>query len=256
MVGGSRTVARNGSPCEPPTAKQLERMVAYVKSNGIEDVDADAILMQLQEWASLIRQARRPPTVSLDALDMEKDLTSLATEDPQVLLEEKETQEQQQQFLNHYHQTLLDCLDEAIALTITHRRNYLAKRKPPKDTAFAEGIYRFFVLGESMGAIAPHIGLKAQFQVTRLLQIRDLRAAICRHMQITLKQRIRQLAEKYVEVSELKQSLDQTLDDLLDRDIERIVAEAEAETFTAKSSNQSLLNQRFRHYLTHWSTLS
>ena len=62
----NRQPSSNRSRCEPPTADQLARMVAHLQSNGVPDVDADSLLMQLEQWADLMRQARRPATVSLD----------------------------------------------------------------------------------------------------------------------------------------------------------------------------------------------
>ena len=239
----------NRTRCEPPTADQLARMIAHLHSNGVPDVDTDSLLTQLEQWADLMRQARRPATVSLDVPGNET-LVDQDLRDPSLGLDEQEWEANQRAFLQKYRDALQRALDGAIAQTISHRAARLAKRTPSQAAAFLEGLHRFHCGGESMGAIAPHIGLREQYQVTRLLSIKQLRADIRRQTLLTLKECIGQLAQDYVEADRL-QRLDANLEAILDGQLDPIFAAAEAESFTAQPSSRSLLTQRLCDYLTH-----
>ncbi|MEO1210464.1 MAG: hypothetical protein AAFX78_13065 [Cyanobacteria bacterium J06638_20] len=241
----SRAETANRSRCEPPTPKQLERMVAYLQQQGISDLTAEVLLAQLEQWARLMRRSRHPSTVSIDTPETQQLIDTVESDAPTP--EEQEAAANQQAFLQSYRDALLKAMDGAIAQTLSHRVATLSQRKPAKDGAFLEGLHRFFCRGESMGAIAPHIGLTAQYQVTRLLNIKALRADIRREMQHTLRQRIGELAQQYVEASDL----DDALDAALDAELERLFSEAEAESFNAYSDQQSLLSQRLCDYLAH-----
>lgn len=245
----NRPPSSNRTRCEPPTADQLARMVAHLQSNGVLDVDADSLLTQLEQWADLIRQARRPATVSLDVPGNET-LVDQDLRDPSLSLDEQEWEANQRAFLQKYRDALQSALDGAIAQTISHRVARLAKRTPSQSAAFLEGLHRFHCGGESMGAIAPHIGLREQYQVTRLLSIKQLRADIRRQTLLILKECIGQLAQDYVEADRL-QRLDANLEAILDGQLDPIFAAAEAESFTAQPSSRSLLTQRLCDYLTH-----
>ena len=243
------STSSNRTRCEPPTPDQLVRMVEHLRTNGVLAVDADSILAQLDQWAELIRQARRPATVSLDVPGNET-LVDRDLSDPSLSLEDQEWEVHQRAFLQKYRDALRMALDGAIAQTLSHRAARLAKRTPSQAAAFLEGLHRFHCGGESMGAIAPHIGLSEQYQVTRLLSIKQLRADIRRQTLLTLKECIGDLAQEYVEANRL-QRLDANLEAILDGQLDPIFAAAEAESFTAQPSSRSLLTQRLCDYLTH-----
>ncbi|MGK7887860.1 MAG: hypothetical protein AB4042_00900 [Leptolyngbyaceae cyanobacterium] len=244
--GGNGAV--NRSRCEAPTSDQLVRIVEFLQDKGIDDLDPEAVLAELEAWAQMIRQKRCPPTVSLEEPRLQRAIATVASDEADQRADQ-EDEAQQQQFLQDYRKVLLDTLDEAIAQVLEQRIAHLAQSNPPKDKAFADGLYRFICKGESMGAIAPQVGLKHQYQVTRLLNIKALRADIRRQVQLALVQRIQDLAHQYAEADRL----DQLLEQVLDRELERLVAESEAESFTAHASNRCLLNQRLYSILIHWS---
>ncbi|TVQ16069.1 MAG: hypothetical protein EA367_21095 [Leptolyngbya sp. DLM2.Bin15] len=250
----NRSSAKNRSRCEPPTPDQLERMVTQLQQDWHGRADgwqadrmtADLILTQLVSWAQLMRRSRRPPTLSLDSPEHHQ----LADTAQNHGNHGDDAESDQQQFLQAYRQALLAAMDEAIALTLTHRVTRLnQRRQPPKAAEFLEGLHRLVCRKESMGAIAPHLGLTAQYQVTRLLNLKALRADIRREVQHHLRHRIGQLAQDYVEVSTMDQTLDHVLDAALDAELERIIGEAETESFNSHGTSHSLLSQRLCHYL-------
>ena len=102
-----------------------------------------------------------------------------------------------------------------------------------------------------MSAIAPIIGLQAQYQVTRLLKLKELRADI-RHQ-------ILQLMGDWVlnqtnfESPELLKQREQDIAAALGEQIDLVLEEAEKEVSIA-NSNQSILAQRICEYLDRQST--
>ncbi len=253
LVSRTQASAASRRRCSPPSPEQLERMVQQIqqtwlgKADGwqVQQITADGILTQLTAWAQLMRRSRHPPTLSLDSPDYYQ-LAETAQSPGDA-----DDAHDQQQFLQDYRQALVEAMDAAIALTLTHRvASFNQRRKPPKAAEFLEGLHRSVCRKESMGAIAPHLGLTAQYQVTRLLNLKALRADIRRELQHRLRHRIGQLAQDYVEVSTMDQTLDHVLDAALDTELERIIGEAETESFNAYGTSRSLLSQRLCHYLT------
>ncbi|MGB3493183.1 MAG: hypothetical protein WBA57_10670 [Elainellaceae cyanobacterium] len=239
-------VSINRSRCEDPTLDQLKRMVEFLRSESIHEVEPDKVLEQLATWAQMIRQQRNPPTVSLDDPQGQQAIAQLSSDEAESLAEQ-EAEAQRQQFMQRYRKALLETLDEAIALVLDQRVADLSRRKPIKAAYFLDGLYRFICNGEPMGTIAPHVGLKRQYEVSRLLNLRALRADIRREVEIRLRQRIRDLAEDYVDVTQL----DDLLEQLLDLQLKHLVADAEAESFTPHAPTRSLLHHRLSDILTH-----
>ena len=79
-----------------------------------------------------------------------------------------------------------------------------------------------------MNQIAPEIGLKKQYEVTRLLKLNDLRADIRQKLLINLRERVIEIA-KYFTNSERLQSLEKQVEFILDEQITGIIQEAESE---------------------------
>jgi hypothetical protein len=233
--------------CEPPTADQLGRMVAQLQAPGPDgvigwaDATAAEMLTELTDLAQMVRRSRRPPLVSLDSLGQQD--WNHSTDD--------EIEADMDAFLQHYRQVLIDCLDTAIAQTLDHRIAVLNQRPiSPRAAEFLDGLHRSVCGRESMGAIAPTLGLTAQYQVTRLLNLKALRADIRRILQQHLRQRIGQLAQDYVEVETWDNALSATLDRAVETELDRIIGAAERESFHTHDTPRSLLSQRLCHHLT------
>lgn len=100
-----------------------------------------------------------------------------------------------------------------------------------------------------MSEIAPIVGLKAQFQVTRLLKLKEFRADIRQRMLEALGSRIRNVALSYVAPESL-QTLDRQVQAALEQQVEeKVIQPAAAEASTANRPFSSLFTQRLCRYL-------
>ena len=97
-----------------------------------------------------------------------------------------------------------------------------------------------------MSAIAPTIGLQAQYQVTRLLKLKELRADI-RHKMLQLMGDWIVTETKFEDPQLLKQR-EQEIKVALREQIDLVLAEAEKEVSIADST-QSILAQRICDFL-------
>ncbi|MGP1374987.1 MAG: hypothetical protein ACTS3T_19310 [Almyronema sp.] len=230
---------RRGNRCYPPTQEQLERIDATVS--------ASAVLAQLHEMASLLRQyrihvrSRYLQTVSLEAAHFAEPLAAKADENEAV----------QAEFLSQYRQMLDACLDEAIAQAVQVELARLKRKQPPQDQAFLTALRLFLCQGMRMSAIAPQIGYKTQVQVTRLMRMKAFRTNVRHYWLTQLRQRTLALAQAYLEPDQLHafdQALDQLLAEQIDEVIERSQAEAQKPQRTTPTNR---FDQRVCHYLSH-----
>ena len=100
-----------------------------------------------------------------------------------------------------------------------------------------------------MGEIATRLGLKAQYQVSRLLKLKELRADVRQRLLLGLRQQVLNLAQTYTDPARLHQ-LDQQLDSALDDQIAAVMQQAEAEASVAHHRPPaSLLARRLCHHL-------
>ena len=222
--------------CPQPTPTQL----AAIDPNH----PAKVVLEQLRQLASQLRQYRihvrggTPQLYQPEDPDWEQRAPALAS---QAALEDDEPD----QFLQAYRQALERCLDDAIAQVLQANITRLQRRKPPQDRAYIQGLHLRQCLGLSMGKLAAQIGLSTQVQVTRLLNLKRLRADVRHQLIPQLYETVRHQALTYVSPEHLG-SIDQLLETLLTEEIERIIADAAAEAQAPKSRTTKSL---FAHQL-------
>lgn len=204
--------------CQPPTPEQLQQ----ISSDAPKQV-----LAQLKALAAQLRQYRiharggNPAIYGGEEVDWERlpnPHTSAASEGENA----------QAAFLDTYRQELRQCLDEVLAEAIRAYMAKLARRKPPKDNTYVEGLERFHCRGQSMGAIATDLGLTNQVQVTRLLQLKRLREEVQALLIPRLQERVQTLAQRYLTVDELQQR-QAALNQLLAQEVEQVIAAATSE---------------------------
>ncbi|MEO0844752.1 MAG: hypothetical protein AAF063_38720, partial [Cyanobacteria bacterium J06643_5] len=98
--------------------------------------------------------------------------------------------------------------------------------------------------------IAPEIGLKNQYEVTRLLRLNDLRADIRQKLLIILSQRVIDIAKNFSNTQKL-QNLDNKIQFILEEQISTIIQEAESEVKNPIRNQplKNLIARRICHYL-------
>lgn len=203
--------------CLPPTPEQLQQMDAAVASKQL--------LHQLKTLASQLRQYRihvrgGKPQIYGSDLDWEQ---VPAPQDAAT-----DGLDDQQAFLATYREVVVAGLDRAIAEVIRAQLPLLAQRQPPRDGAYVQGLHLFHCQGVAMGQMVSRLGLNSPAQVTRLLQLKRLRAEVRHHLIRQLQASVRQQARQYISAEQL-QRIDQTLDELLTQEVDQLIQAAAAE---------------------------
>ncbi len=238
--------------CQPPSREQMQQIANLLHQKANLTLSPEETMSQLQELAELLRQYRIHVRGG-------KSLAQSSLDNPEVNVdrwyasmaqsESEEGEEEPREFLQFYRQQFLECLDESIKYVIQTRLNYLNRKKSAKAQHFLRGLSLFHCQGKSMSEIASVVGLKAQFQVSRLLKLKEFRADIRQKMLSQLRELTLVQAAKYAIPQQLKQ-LEQQVEIALEEQITALIQEAEAEASTANNSYpSSLFAQRLCRYL-------
>lgn len=239
-----------GGKCLPPTDKQLEQIVQYLVAKlsqqklAILDISTEDILTLLQDIAGKLRQYRisvrrgMPQTDSID----DPEIKRLAENNPSPKSDNDENREQEE-FLDFYQAAFVESLDLALNRVVSDRITNLQRKKPPTDAQFLEALHLFHCQTKAMGEIASAIGFQAQYQVTRLLKLKEFRADVRQKMLESLRSRILNQAKIYVDPERL-QSLDAQLEIALDEKIYEVIEEATDEASNPNRSAKSRFSQR------------
>ncbi|HEY9640582.1 MAG TPA: hypothetical protein V6C57_08860 [Coleofasciculaceae cyanobacterium] len=228
--------------CPVPTDEQLQQMGQRL-SPPLPPVQ---VLHKLQALAQMIRDARKPH--SLDVPDTQ----AIAIQQPVPASEEDE---EHIEFLTRYRQKFLSTLDQAIAETVSHRVTELQRKKPPKDAAFLLGLQLFYCQGKPMREIAPAVNLQQQYQVTRLLDRKQLEADIRHASLLELRHRVEELAKYYVDLTQLE-TLDAKLDAALQAHLDEIFTASANAASIGNRPLDSIFFRQLCHYLDHRSAQS
>ncbi len=227
--------------CQSPSAEQYENMAKFLNAEFNQRFEPEFIAQILKEIAKQLRDYRiyvrgGPfPTESLSGSEADG-----STEKPAHPIEEDESEE----FLDKYRQEFISRLDRTIVQVIQQKIKKFKKGKTDKSELFIKALSQFHCQGKSMGEIAKILGIKAQYQVSRLLELKELRADVRQQLLIELRDRILELAQHYTDVQRL-QNLDQKIETALSEQIDQMIQEAEAESHNAQESyHKSLFSHR------------
>lgn len=237
--------------CQPPTREQLRQIARRLSRHSAETRSPEVVMSQLQDLASRLREYRiyvrggAAPTESIDAAD-EWGGTIVDRISANSL---PDTVDEEAEFLDFYRQQFRACLDQTIAKVTQARVNRLIRKNPEKAEQFLIALYLFHCQGQSMGEIAKCIHYKAQFQVTRLLQLKAFRADIEQQFLLQLCDRVLNRVKPYTNPQNL-QAFNRQIEEILNEQVERAIAEAAAEASTTKPQpTTSLFSERLCHHL-------
>jgi hypothetical protein len=229
-----RSSGRTGR-CQTPTPEQLREMKP--------DLDPNLLLSRLKHLAEQLRtyhihvKRGNPNLYHPDKEDFEQ----VIHRHQDTTLDEENDQEK---FLRMYRETLVACLDEAIAQVLQANRVRLQSQTPPRDKAYVWGLRLFHCQGMAMSKLAPQVGLKTQVQVNRLLNLKRLRADVRHQLIPQLHTAVLQETIAHVSPDRL-QSIDQILQQLLTEEIEQMMNNAAAEAQRPKGrTTRSLFARR------------
>jgi len=237
--------------CPPPSLEQLQQIASLVNQKADLTFSPETILSRLQDLAEHLRQYRiyvRGGSGVRESLDNPE--TKLSFERRQASLASAGSDDEQEQveFLRSYRQQFIDCLDRAIE-RMTEARLSRLQRQVPKTEQFLTALELFHCQGRSMGEIAPLVGLQAQYQVSRLLQLKAFRADIRQQMLQDLAARTMKTAGNYTDPDQLLERSRQ-VEAALEEQIDAAIQEAKMEASTSKTlTSSSLFAQRLCYYL-------
>ncbi len=232
-----------------PTDAQLEAIAAGL------NLSATQVWQKLKYLAGIMRVARIQARGGAVPFSSRYPVPTVPL--PPVDLTDVGESAEELEFLDRYDRHFQASLAEAIARVITLRlENYQTgktakaqQRAQEKQLLFLKALYLFHCRGVSMGEIATQLDLGDQPRVSRLLNLKTLRADIGRSMVKLLGDRVLDLAQAYVDPQRLTQVANQIYA-ILDQQVESTLAEAIREA----GSNQrpavaSQLTQSICHYL-------
>ncbi len=239
-------MARTKQPCQPPTTDQLVRIADDLKARTSRTLSPEAILRQLQAIATKLRQYRISAQGGL--------VLGVSFDQPEIqpFVDRAQTCEDDEEidFLKYYQNQFIECLDGAISEVIGDAIYKLQRQRLSVDQLFITALHFFHCQGQSMTQIAPQIGFKKQYEVSRLLKLNDLRADIRQRLLVLLRSRIVERAKLYADAERL-QSLDRQVELILDEQIMGIIQEAESEAKNPIRNQplRGLLARRLCRYL-------
>jgi HPt (histidine-containing phosphotransfer) domain-containing protein len=234
--------------CPQPTPEQLQRMIDLLQLQTSQS--PAGILAKLRAIADRLRQHRvatrggRLPTASLDAVNDEGGtplIDRIAAPDPAA-----DEPSPYKLFLQSYRAGFITALEQALPQVIGART---AKAKPAKAQAFVQALKLFHCEGLPMSEIAQRVGLQAQFQVSRLLNLKALRDDVRHQMLQQLLTLIKAKAADYVSADRLQQ-FDQQIELALAEQIDSLIQEAAAQAQSPKGYvTESVFGKTLCHHL-------
>ena len=240
-----KNLQSKGKKCSTPTTEQLGRIVNLIKQ---EANSPEQTLAQLEQLANLLREYRiyvRGGKIKQESWD-NPGINSASIQSELTTVSERDEIVEGNDFGQSYQQQFQESLDRSIATVITHRLSKFKGKKAGKAQQFITALELFHCQGESMSAIAPKINLQAQYQVTRLLKLKELRVDIS-HQMLQLMKDWTMTQTKLADLNSLKQR-EQEIESALGSQIDLLLAEAEKEVSIADST-QGVLAQRICDYL-------
>ena len=235
---------RQGGKCQTPSTQQLVRIANSIEQQININLSPEQTLSRLEQLANLLREYRihvrggRMKQKSWDntKIDSERMHADMASSEDDVDLSD---------WLKSYQQQFQQSLDKSIEIVITNRLGKFKGKKAAKATQFITALELFHCQGESMSAIAPKIELQAQYQVTRLLKLKELRVDIRHHM-LQLMGDWTMATAKLEDLDSLKQR-EKEIESALGEQIDLVLDEAEKEVSIADSTT-SILAKRICAY--------
>ncbi|HBB36136.1 MAG TPA: hypothetical protein DDZ80_17610 [Cyanobacteria bacterium UBA8803] len=234
--------------CSPPTPEQLHQINQRLFGQTPQMLSGATVMRKLREIASQLRSYRI--YVRGGSLPkQENDPSDLAESLP---YSDSDAMDDQTQFLTDYRHQLLTCLDQAIAQVTSERVAKLQRKDPQKAEKFLAALQIFHCQERSMSEIAELLGLKAQFHVSRLLQLKAFRADVQQQLLVLLRDRVINQAQAYADPQRL-QTWNQQIEEALNEQVAKLIEEAATEASTAtverNQAPSSLFTQRLCRYL-------
>ncbi|MBD2492003.1 hypothetical protein [Aulosira sp. FACHB-615] len=228
------------SKCIAPDTQQLQDIAQDIQKHTGQLFEIEVLSQKLQKLAAQLREYRiyvrggSVQTSSLDAVYGGK-YNSLIEEIPapetNTILEEND---EQTEFLKFYRHQFQLGLQQALAQVIESRVRYLERKKGDKSKMFLTALELSQCQKLAMNEIAEFLGLRAQYSITKLLKLQDLRTDVGQEMWVILKGSVIEKAKIYADIQALK-NLDEQLKVILLEEIRQMIKNSEIQSRTMKN---------------------
>ncbi|MEL6928283.1 MAG: hypothetical protein AAFO95_06595 [Cyanobacteria bacterium J06600_6] len=233
-----------GQKCQTPNLEQLTSIAELVEQQTGLAISPESTLTKLEQLAQQLREYRiyvKGGKTKQESLDQVSYMQAAREVEPEQNPDGNE-------FMKSYQQEFKISLDRSIKAVLDGRLSKFKGKKAAKKTQFITALELFHCQGESMSVIAPKINLQAQYQVTRLLKLKELRTDIRHQMLLKLQEWIaKQSLPALSDITSLQQR-DKEIESALGSQIDLVLDEAQKEVSTANST-ESILARRICHYL-------
>ena len=237
-----------GGKCKTPSTEQLAQIATLLESSLKVTLSPEQVLFQLEQLASNLREYRIYARGGRRKQEQSLDNSKINTEGLQAqVISPEDSGSNYSSFLQAYQQQFQQSLKQSIAEVITFKVSKFKGKKADKKTQYLTALKLFHCQGKTMGEIAKIVGLQAQYQVTRLLKLKDLRADIRQKMLQIIGDWTLSQTEKFIDPQTLK-TREQAIAEALGEQIDVMLEEAEKEVSIA-GNNRSILAQRICDYL-------
>lgn len=212
--------------CPQPTEAQLSEMA------GDLGVANEEVLRQLKALATRLRADRiairsgKINTVSIHGTGDEgsREIDIAASEG------ESEDDRAAEAFIAAYRQAFSQALQQAIKDAVSARLQALQGEKAQQ---YLKALRLFHQEGLSMTAIALEVGLEKQFQVTRLMKLKELRSEVQHRMITLLKHYVAEQASQFVSLEQLS-TLNAAIEAALGEQVQTLMDEDAAQAQSPK----------------------
>ncbi|GAB1542849.1 hypothetical protein NUACC21_55230 [Scytonema sp. NUACC21] len=160
------------SPYPMPDRQQLQQIAEQLLPTW--RLSPEEVLEELQNLAQFIREyksSRAKGIVATQYLGKTKTIVPTSTEDEE---------DEEKRFLASFNQQYDSCFLRAVREVIENRIQFYQNKKKPQEQQFLSALHFYHCQVVPMGEIAPKIGLKKQYQVSRLLEQKEIRADVAR----------------------------------------------------------------------------
>ena len=237
-----------GGRCQTPSEEQLAQISElFEQATGIS-LSVEQILSSLEQVATQLREYRIYVRGGQRKQEKSFDNAELNTEGLQAsVITEEYDRADSGDFLAAYQQQFQKSLDRSVDTVIQTKLSKFKGKKAAKAPQYLQALELFHCEGKAMGEIAKVIGMEAQYQVTRLLKLKELRADIRQQMLQIMGDWTTNQTAKFTDRDTLK-SRENAIAEALGEQIDLVLEEAEKEV-SIVGQNRSVLAEKICTYL-------
>ncbi len=237
-----------GGRCQTPSEEQLAQIAELFEQTTAIALSVEQTLSALEQVATQLREYRIYVRGGQRKQEQSFDNAELNTEGLQAaVVTAEDSTPDSGDFLAAYQQQFQTSLNQSVETVIQTKLSKFKGKKAAKAPQYLQALELFHCEGKAMGEIAKVIGMDAQYQVTRLLKLKELRADIRQQMLQIMGDWTTDQSAKFTDRDTLK-ARENAIAEALGEQIDLVLEEAEKEVSIA-GQNRSVLAEKICTYL-------